>query len=307
LLAVTSPAPLTAYFLQGHKEHLLDGTGDFGFHKFEAVLNENCVTVKPFSLLGTNVLDCNLLIIAGPLETLMDPELEKIDNYLAQGGRALILFNNGSLSAGRDKTGLEKVVAKWGVQVGLQAIKDPDAWAGSIHNLVARDFNTKHPLINPLLGSGLYLIRPRSVGKLKQGSQNADAPRVDELAFTGSRAVAGGSGQPQRFPLLVAVEKGAVQGVITERGATRLVIAGDSIFLTNAGIESAGNREFAAAAINWLLYRAQLLEGIGPQPIKVYRVVMSNSQWQKAQWILLAGMPGGVLALGGLVWLRRRK
>jgi LPXTG-motif cell wall-anchored protein len=33
---------------------------------------------------------------------------------------------------------------------------------------------------------------------------------------------------------------------------------------------------------------------------------MSHSQWQKAQWLLLAGFPGSVLALGGLVWLRRR-
>jgi LPXTG-motif cell wall-anchored protein len=50
-----------------------------------------------------------------------------------------------------------------------------------------------------------------------------------------------------------------------------------------------------------------LLEGVGPRPIKTYKVVMSNSQWQKTQWMLLAGFPGGVLTFGGLVWLRRRK
>jgi LPXTG-motif cell wall-anchored protein len=27
----------------------------------------------------------------------------------------------------------------------------------------------------------------------------------------------------------------------------------------------------------------------------------------QAQWVLLAGLPGFVLFLGGLVWLRRRK
>jgi LPXTG-motif cell wall-anchored protein len=28
---------------------------------------------------------------------------------------------------------------------------------------------------------------------------------------------------------------------------------------------------------------------------------------QKLEWILLGAMPGGVLMLGGLVWLRRRR
>jgi LPXTG-motif cell wall-anchored protein len=33
---------------------------------------------------------------------------------------------------------------------------------------------------------------------------------------------------------------------------------------------------------------------------------MTESQMRKARWILLGGMPGAVLLLGALVWLRRR-
>ena len=55
----------------------------------------------------------------------------------------------------------------------------------------------------------------------------------------------------------------------------------------------AGNREFAGYAINWLLNRAELLEGIGRRPVKEYRIIMTNSQLQSAEWILLAGLPGG--------------
>jgi len=153
----------------------------------------------------------------------------------------------------------------------------------------------------------LYMVKPRAVGKAKPGTQTADAPRVDELFFTGPRAVAVASSKTQSFPLAVAVEKGAIQGVITERGATRLVVVGESFFLCDGVIESVSNRDFAAAAIEWLVNRAQLLEGIGPRPIKAYRIIMSHSQWQKAQWLLLGGLPGTVLAFGALVWLRRRK
>jgi hypothetical protein len=105
---------------------------------------------------------------------------------------------------------------------------------------------------------------------------------------------------------MVAVEKGAVKGVITERGTTRILAVGDSIFLGNHQIESAANRDFATLAVNWLLERPQLVDGIGPRPITEYRLVMTHSQLQGAQWILLGGMPGAVLLLGGVVWLRRR-
>jgi LPXTG-motif cell wall-anchored protein len=34
---------------------------------------------------------------------------------------------------------------------------------------------------------------------------------------------------------------------------------------------------------------------------------MTQVQQRQVRWLLLAALPGGVLALGGLVWLRRRK
>jgi LPXTG-motif cell wall-anchored protein len=106
---------------------------------------------------------------------------------------------------------------------------------------------------------------------------------------------------------MVAVEKGAIPGV-AEHGA-RLIVVGDSLFLANQQLELTGvkNRDFVDYAANWLLDRTQVLNGPGPQPIDEYKIVMSNAQLQSAQWVLLVGMPGAVLFLGGLVWLRRRK
>jgi len=58
---------------------------------------------------------------------------------------------------------------------------------------------------------------------------------------------------------------------------------------------------------DWLLDRTQLLGSIGESKIFEYRFVMTSAQFQKAEWVLLAGMPGGTLLLGGLVWLKRRR
>ena len=310
LLDVTSSKPLKAYFLQGHGEHQID-SGDpvFGYLKLASILQTNCIKSAALSLLGTNVVppDCNLLVIAGPREVIPDTELEKIEQYLNRGGRLLALFD--IFSASRE-TGLERMLAKWGVEVGHNRVVDPDnAIPQKQTDLIVSNFgNGKHPIVNCLLGSGLHLSSPRTVGELKARAEAADAPHVEEIAFTGPRATV--VGEPVRsppLPLIVAVEKGALKEVITERGATRMVVVGDSLFLGNTQIDSAANQDFAAAAVNWLLERTQLLAGVGPRPVIEYKIVMTRAQMHQAEWLLLGALPGGVLVLGGLVWLRRRR
>ena len=309
LIAVTSPKPFKTYFLTGHGEHPIDSDDDqYGYRKFATLLqSENYIRAETISLLDTNhpvPSDCNLLVIAGPRTRIDSPELTMIDQYLAQGGRLLALFNVLSLSHG--DTGLEAILAKWGINVSNDVIVDPERHIGEDDVIVA-SFST-HPIVNPLIGFQLHMILPRAIGKSPSPVPAAQAPKVEEIAFSGPRSYIRGAhpGTPRADPLMVAVEKGGVKGVITERGTTRIVAVGDSIFLANHQIESAAHREFVALAVNWLLDRPQLVEGIGPQAVTEYRLVMSNSQLRAAQWILLGGMPGSVLLLGGVVWLRRR-
>ena len=86
-----------------------------------------------------------------------------------------------------------------------------------------------------------------------------------------------------------------------------MIVVGDSFFLGNRQIESAANRDFAGYAAAWLLDRTVLLEGIGPRPVTEFRLTMTQAQQRNVRWLLLGALPGGVLALGCLVWLARRK
>jgi hypothetical protein len=309
LIAVTSPKRLKAYFLRGHGEHDINSSDDrFGYLKFALLVTvENYIDVEPLSLMDTNhpvPADCNLLVVAGPRTALGESELLALDQYLTQGGRLLALFSFLSLEKG--ETGLEKILAKWGVEVTSTVVADPERHRTE-QDVIVQDF-ANHPITSPLLGLALHMILPRAVGRLHSRPQAADSPTVEELAFSGPKAhlVGAEKAQPRAYPLLVAVEKGNVKGVITERGTTRMIIVGDSIFLANQMLSSAANRDFAGFAVNWLLDRPQLVEGIGARPIDEYRLVMTNSQLRDSEWILLGGMPGAVLLLGGAVWLRRR-
>jgi hypothetical protein len=310
LLDVTNPKPLKAYFLSGHGEHSIDTQDkEEGYTKFATVLRENCIEVQPpLSLLGTNTVpqDCALLVVAGPVDRLDTTESEKIEQFLREGGRMLALLNFRSLKRG--ETGLERLLLKWGVDVGFNVIADPDNHY-SESDVIVHDFNPSHPVVNPLLESRLQLVLPRSIAKSNKPVPAAEALHVEELAFSGPKACLSGDPKSVRriFPLIAAVEKGAIKGVITERGTTRMVVAGDSFFLDNQLLDSAANRDFAGFAVNWLLDRPQLLEAIGPRPVTEYKLVMTRTQLRSAEWIMLGAMPGGVLALGALVWLRRRR
>jgi hypothetical protein len=308
LIAVTNLKPLNACVLQGHFEHpISSGDSDYGYLKFRNVLEQNYINVQPLSLLGSNnvPMDCHLLIIPGSRDKLSQPELDKIEQYVNQGGRLFALFNG--ISAAKE-TGLEKILAKWGVDVGASTVVDYENFATKPGtDVIVRDFSN-HQIVNPLLTSGLYLARPRPIMKIKSGVP-ADQARVEELAFSSPKSVLTDNlnAAPKRYPLIVAVEKSSIQGVSPERGTTRMVVVGDSLFLANYTIESAANRDFLGYVVNWLLDRTQLLEAIGPRAINEYRLVMSPLQLQRAQWIMLGGLPGSVLLLGGLVCLRRRK
>ncbi len=307
LLAVTSPKPLIVYYLTGHNEPALEGGDETGYLKFASVLKQSFVQLEPLSLTGTNGVpaDCNLLVVAGPSTRLHAVELEKIEDYLHRGGRMLVLINFASL---KRPTGMEKILAGWGVDVGRGTVSDPKKSVLG-QDVKVEDFGEHpHPIVNPLIRSALHLILPCAVSRLDVGTAPDGAPTVEEIAFTSPQATMDNGDQrgPRRFSLAVAVEKGRVPGVITDRGSTRLVVVGDSLFLGNKMIESAGNRDFLGYALNWLLERPHLMQGLGPRPINEFRLMLTRTQFNTACWLLLAAMPGGVLVFAGLVWLRRR-
>jgi hypothetical protein len=315
IYSVTSPRALKAYFLKGHGEHSPQSTDkDFGYSRFAGLLADNNVDWATLSLVGTNDVptDCSVLIIAGPQTTLPGDELAKIESYLNNGGRALLLFNVGSAER---NTGLEELLANWGVNVHKAVVWDR-LNSSNNQDLVTEYFGT-HPISAPLLGSSLHMVLPRPLSKASRGAHRTDAPNVSELVSTSPQAkivtdvrnsvpYPGPTDIQTNVTIAVAVEKGKLQGLTADRGTTRAVVVGDSIFWNNNMLDSAANRDFAGLTVNWLLDRSQLLGSLAPRPIPQFRVIMTEKQMSSVRWILLFGMPGSVLLLGSVVWVRRR-
>ena len=309
LIRVTGP-PLKACYLTGNGEPPLETQGGdkFDYSGFAAALADNHVSTSTLSLTGTNAIpaDCNLLVIVSPRHPLGPEELEKVGQYLADGGRLMMLFNN--YQAEPVNTGLESILAGWGVQVGMNFVTDPEnTGAGGV--MVVMNFQTNHPCVSPLVGSRLLLFQPRSISPLKMATpQGQDPPSVVPLAWAGPAAyyTSHGSQYPAGgAPLIVAVEKKNVKGVL-QRGTTRIIVAGDATFLGGDNIDFEANRDFAEQAARWLLDQSQYMGGIAPRKVVEYKVTLTHAQMTSIRWIFLGAMPGGIILLGGLVWLRRR-
>jgi hypothetical protein len=307
LLALAHAQPFKACFLQGHGESSLADTSDNGFSKFGLTLAQNDIRVNNLELLGSAAVppDCNLLIIAAPTKPLDEFELQKIDKYLAQGGRLLALFNYASI---QQPTGLEPILQKWGVNVVPSYVKDPQNSIGSDQVVVVREFNPK-TFVNPLTQLFLEMVLPRPITKVDWANPPANAPEVDELVLSSAASTLAGdpAAAPRNYPLITAVDQKPVAGLATPLGLTRIIIAGDSLFLDNQLIEAGANRDFLNYAANWLLDRQELLAGISPQPVTEFHLTLTQKKSQQLDWLLLGALPGGVLFLGWLVWLVRRK
>jgi ABC-2 type transport system permease protein len=306
LIALENPQPLKAYFLQDHGEGSLTDSGHFGYVKFAQTLAQNYIAVQNLELSGEGdvPMDCNLLIIAAPTKPLAEPELEKIDRYLTEGGRLLALFDIHSVE---HPTGLEPILQRWGVNVMPDYVKDPEHTMNG-QDVVVTAFG-KHPVVDALAQLSLQIDLPRPILKVEWQKPPPNAPVVDELFATAPTATLAldSTQPPHNWPLACAIEQKPVAGAANLRGNSRIIVAGDSIFLGNTYIEGGGNRDFLNAALNWLCDRPQLLEGIGPRPVKEYRLTLTRQQQKEVRWLLLGALPGGVLVLGWLVWLVRRK
>ena len=315
LLSLENPQPLKAYYVEGQGEPSLVNSGDFGYSKFAAVLAQNYIAISPLDLAGDAPVpaDCNLLVIAAPSAPLPEVELQKLDQYLRDGGRLLLLFDFRSLklitrSDAEPITGLEPILQRWGVNVGADIVQD------RTHTITGQDIVTqaygKHPVVDSLAQYELQLVAPRPVEKITLANPPANAPQVDELVMTSPDATLEfePSVPPHSYSIACAVDEKPVAGAATPRGNTRIIVVGDSYFVGNHYIESGGaNRDFLNAAVNWLCDRPQLLAGIGPRPVTEFRLLISQQQQERLRWLLLGALPGTALLIGWFVWLVRRK
>ena len=237
--------------------------------------------------------DCTVLVVASPQTGFQQREIVQIDTFLEQGGHALFMVEPGI------ETGLEPVLAKFGIDIGRAMVRDPDRhyWTDPATPAVS-DYG-RHRITRNLPLSffpGVAELTPAAGGVPED---IVIEPLVESSA---SSVLAGGApGAPrQRTLMLEAVRAGPAKS-----GDTDIVVAGDGDFATNSFFGALGNGQLFLNAVSHLAERGRLLD-IEPRHYTLARTQMTNTQL-RATFLLTTVIGPLILALTGLwVWLTRR-
>ena len=309
----TQDRPLV-YCVTGHGEHSITNRSSTGYSEFGNLLGEMNARVIDLELNRAPVIPdrCDLLVLPGPVTNLNAREKRMVEQYLSsQGGRLLLLLNH------RSHGDLRDLLKRWGVDLGDNTVLDPNNTLGDGSLTLSQYWS--HPVVQALQRENLpvRLLLPRTVSELLDGRIEADK-KVNPLVITSpqGRAVRNFINRtPDTQPVVeienaalsvaVAVEKDTLTGVQTDH-LVRIVVVGDSFFLSNQMIDLDGNRELAWHSVNWLLDRSHLMRGIGPKQITTHRFEFRPSEFRNMAGLLIGFMPAATLLVGLMIWFRRR-
>lgn len=311
ILALTQSARPLVYFVQGHGERSpLDYDRRAGASRIATRLRECNLDVDILHLSEAKSIPshCALLIVAGPVREFTPYEIALLRDYLDRKGRLLALLD------ARVGTGLESLLQTWGVQLGEDVVVDParTLTGRELYVTVYQD----HPITAPLQGLTSIFYHPRSI-RSRPMSAGADKPAFAVLAASSSQGWAEFSPDETTphydppvdilgpVPVAVAIERGPVPGVHVQIRPTRLVVVGDSAFMSNGGLTGA-NADFFLNCVNWLLDREDLL-AVSPALLDDYQVLADSRQLRGLFLAIVAGLPALAALAGGIVAWRRRR
>ncbi|MFH0954102.1 MAG: GldG family protein [Verrucomicrobiota bacterium] len=312
--SVTRAKRPVVYFLKGHGERdIASFSRTAGYSGIAEEVRRDNIEIKELVLGEQQAIppDCDALVIAGPDKLLSEAELNLLRGYLEQKGRLLVLLDAST------RVGLDPLLAEWGVRLADDVVVD------ATRTLTGRElFITKygqHPITRKLNNLTSILYLPRSVESIygpDEAGGPADRPHVVALASCSDSGWAEtdltespmkydpGADSPGPIPIAAAVEKGPMPGIDVQIRPTRLVVLGDSDFVSNSAM-AGGNADFFLSSLNWLLEREELI-GIAPKPVDQNRLIMTQRELKILFWAVAVILPGFIALFGGLVWLRRR-
>jgi ABC-type uncharacterized transport system involved in gliding motility auxiliary subunit len=259
--------------------------------------------------------DADALVVAGPKLDFRPEEIAAIDRYLASGGKAVFLIDP-------ERQGDTKALSSYLVEKGIELENDVVVDPLSLPPLypVVRDYG-RHPIVEsfsnvvsvfPLVRSVMRSEKaPDGVEVRELFSSEAESwseTRIEEL---GGKRQGPASDQPQGArTLAVAVTMpvdsagGGESG--ESAGSSRLVVVGDSDFITNE-LASAPvlNADLFLNMVNWVAQDEDLIS-IRPREPEDRRVFLSRQQIMNVILFSLLILPGVILVIGVSVWWGRR-
>ena len=93
---------------------------------------------------------------------------------------------------------------------------------------------------------------------------------------------------------------------VSTKGDSRLVVFGDSDFISNTYLGLSGNKDLFLNTINWLTEEKDLI-AIPPKEIKGTPLILTKNQAKIIFWLPVVIIPGLIFVFGIVVYSRRKR
>ena len=335
LIKVLTGAARKVYFTQGHGEKDTASSDRGGYSTVVEQMKQDNFGVEPLVLIQQKTIpdDATIVVIAGPTTDFFPPEIEALNNYVAKGGKVMVMLD--PLLKGPAQPLLTQFLTDWGIRAGNDVVLDASGMGQMLGTDAATPVAAQYPSHAITEGFRVITAFPmaRSMTPIEGGSNAHTAqPLVNTSAQSWSEAdlpnLSSGKAQVE-----FNADKGDKQGPVTLGSAvsapatvkppapsgnasptspdsertpeTRIVAIGDSDFAANMAIGISGNRDFFMNALNWLSQQENLI-AVRPRQPEDRRLTLTADQQNRIMILSLFIIPGLVFATGIYTWWKRR-
>ncbi len=302
ILEVTGTVQKKIYFLAGHGE----GSIDREFSLAAGALRDNLFAVSELDLLSSTKVpdDAAALVIAGSRDALADAELLAVDDFLKDGGCALMLLNPDPPSQ------TKRLLESWWLEIPGGTVVDPSSFSVPSREsiLVPRTRNSFQ--LAEVNFPGAAAVIPLSGAPAAVELKPLVWTSKDAWLATGEGSGSGSGtgtgkakdGGPFALGALISMKPDAAD---SGTSGTRIAVVGDSDFASNAGFRNGSNGELFLAAVNWLTAGRDILS-IDRKALTTRRLLLSPEQARFFNFTAIGLMPLLLALAGILVWWRRK-
>jgi ABC-type uncharacterized transport system involved in gliding motility auxiliary subunit len=321
IIKVTSSSSKGACFLQGHGEPAsddMDNAGGFG-RAAQALAGEN-YDVKPLMLMTAPKVppSCVVVIVAGPVKPMFPAEVDAIDSYLKNGGRALVMLRPPRPDQPGMQTSLINMVSQWGLTVGDDIVLDQELhlFSGPTLGLSPLvELYPPHPITAGFTKRTLWpMVRSvEPVKDIKPGLQAWPLAQTSDTSIAATEVEA--IFKEQKFkpgpkdrkgPITVADAVDADNKKLKwGTGDGRLAVYGDTDFADNQTLSQVFNQDFFLNTVDWLAGETATI-AIRPRALRASRVSLTANQFNSVFVASVLLLPELLLILGIVVWWERR-
>jgi ABC-type uncharacterized transport system involved in gliding motility auxiliary subunit len=290
-------------FLQGHGERPLEPGQQGSFSQAQQALQARGFNVQPLNLAETGQIpkDTNVVIVAGPQQTLLAPEARALEQFVKNGGGVLLLLD--PLEAAKNDRGLQGLLKWAGVKLdGRLIVSNTEIIQGAGRGVAVTTRYADHPITKDF-GQSLALFPLAQAVDLVGEGEKTGVP----LFLTGRGIWAESNTQEEPFFDPQQDREGPLPiGVAVEKGKGRLVVIGDSKFAADGLFNLQRNGDVFLNSVNWLTKNeAQPLSIRSKDPTN-RRLNIATPLATSVTLLALIGLPGGALVAAAVVWWRRR-